>query len=151
MPTKKGYSLVSFDGNEYTIDYKVAGKPADHRIGVYAPKVTVAGLKGVISIYANFYIGSGNDELLLRIGDSDWQSMERVEEPDPILIAERVAWDMTEEVWEGRRPRHAYPSKHLWRLDIPNKRLTRGVHDVVIKATDMFGQTFTEKTTLRVE
>lgn len=148
--TPKGYALVSFDGNQYRIDYKVVGEPATHQIGIYAPKVAAAGIKGSISIYANFYIGSANDTVMVRIGDGEWKRMKRVNEFDPTFVAERVAWDRTETIWEGRKPGEPSISNHLWRINVANKDLQPGVHTIEVKATDMFGQTFTGTSSLTV-
>lgn len=149
--TPKGYSFITFDGNQYTIDYKVAGEPEEHQIGIYAPKVTAAGIKGTTSIYANFYIGSEKDEVKIRLGDGDWLPMRRVEEYDPTFIAERVAWDMTDELIEGRKPGNPSISNHLWRFNVRNNTLQEGTLEFEIKATDMFGRTFTDKGSIRVE
>ena len=142
--TPKGYALVSFDGNQYQIDYKVVGEPATHQIGIYAPKVAAAGIKGSISVYANFYMGSANDKVMARIGDGEWKPMKRVNEFDPTFVAERVAWDRAETIWEGRKPGEPNISNHLWRINVANKNLQPGVHTIEVKATDMFGRTFTE-------
>lgn len=149
--TPKGYALVSFDGNQYQIDYKVVGKPASHQIGVYVPKVTAAGIKGAISIYANFYMGSEKDVVEFRIGNGKWKPMSRVNELDPTFVAKRVAWDMTEELWDGRKPGNPAISTHLWKVNVANSKLKKGVHTIEVKGTDMFGRTFTEQTSLRVE
>ena len=148
--TPKGYALVRFDGNQYQIDYKVVGKPATHQIGIYAPKVAAAGIKGSISIYANFYMGSANDTVMVRIGDGEWKPMKRVNEFDPTFVAERVAWDQTDTIWEGRKPGEPSVSTHLWRINVANKNLQPGVHTIEVKATDMFGQTFTETSSVVV-
>jgi hypothetical protein len=42
------------------------------------------------------------------------------------------------------------PSTHLWRGSIPTK-LEPGVHTFEVKATDMFGRTFIEKGSYRIE
>src|SRR5690606_19907892 len=110
--TPKGYALVTFEGNRYTLDYKVAGKPASHQIGIYAPKVAAAGIKGSISIYANFYTGRAGDTVQVQIGDGEWQTMARVDEYDPTFVAERVAWDQAETIWEGRKPGDPAISNH---------------------------------------
>lgn len=149
--TPKGYSFLSFDGNQYKIDYKVAGKSAKHQIGIYAPKVTASGIKGSTSIYANFYMGSEHDQVMLRIGNGDWKPMKRVEEFDPSFVAERVAWDMTDKVIEGRKPGNPNISNHLWKFNIRNSELEKGTLEFEVKATDMFGRDFIEKSSLRVE
>lgn len=148
--TPKGYSFIEFDGNQYVIDYKVVGKPAAHQIGIYAPKVLGHNIKVSSSIYANFYMGSEHDAVMIRIGNSEWRSMKRVDEYDPTFVAELVAWDITEELWEGRRPGNPSISNHLWKAAIPNG-LPKGTHTIEVKATDMFGRMFTEQSSFRVE
>ena len=59
-------------------------------------------------------------------------------------------WDFTEEVLAGRRPGNPQESTHLWRANIPNN-LKPGTHTIEVKATDMFGRTFTQKTSYRIE
>lgn len=149
--TPKGYSFITFNGSDYEIDYKVVGQAPEHQIGIYAPKVTVGGIKGSVGVYANFYMGRDGDEVLLRMGDGEWKTMKRVDEFDPTFIAERVLWDLTEEALDGRKPGEPGISTHLWRVNLPNKNLKRGVYPIEVKATDMFGRTFTEKSSIRVE
>ncbi|QEC53453.1 calcineurin-like phosphoesterase family protein [Anseongella ginsenosidimutans] len=148
--TPKGYSFITFDGNQYIIDYKAVDKPAEHQIGIYAPKVTGYKVKGSSPVYANFYMGSADDEVMMRVDNGEWKEMKRVEEFDPTFIAKQVAWDMTEELWEGRRPGAAAISDHLWKASLPDD-LPRGTHTIEIKATDMFGRTFIEKRSYRIE
>lgn len=35
----KGYAFINFKGNQYSLDYKVAGKPKNYQIEVFAPEV----------------------------------------------------------------------------------------------------------------
>src|SRR5690606_25225979 len=142
--TPKRDALVSYEGNHYHIDDKVEGEAATHQSGIYAPKEAASGIKGSISVYANFYMGSANDKVMARIGDGEWKSMKRVNEFDPTFVAERVAWDRAETIWEGRKPGEPNISNHLWRINVANKNLQPGVHTIEVKATDMFGRTFTE-------
>ena len=37
--TPKGYMFLSFNGNQYAFDYRVAGQPETYKIGIHAPKV----------------------------------------------------------------------------------------------------------------
>src|SRR5690606_24886785 len=149
--TPKGYSFISFEGNQYKIDYKVVGKSAEHQIGIYAPKVTRNDIEGRISIYANFYIGSEHDKVMIRIGDGEWKSMKRVEEYDPTFIAERVIWDLSDKIIPGRKPGNPGISNHLWKFTTKNRSLEKAIHSIEVKATDMFGRSFTEKSSFRVE
>ncbi len=149
--TPKGYSFISFEGNQYKINYKVVGRSAEHQIGIYTPKVTSNDVGGTTSIYANFYIGSEGDEVMVRIGNGEWKPMKRVEEYDPTFIAERVMWDLSDKLIPGRKPGNPGISNHLWKFSIRNKNLEKGIHTIEVKATDMFGRDFTEKSSLRVE
>ena len=149
--TPKGYSFLRFDGNQYSIDYKVVGKPKEHQIGIYAPKVTAAGIRGSVSVYANFYMGKKGDEVLMRLNEGEWMPMKQVSEFDPTFVAELVSWDKSEAVIPGRKPTDPGVSSHLWRKNIPNAQLKPGTYTIEVKATDMFGKTSYEKTTFRVE
>src|SRR3546814_14622166 len=92
--TPKGYSFITFNGNKYIIDYKVVGKPKDHQIRIYAPKVIGFDVKSSSSIYANFFMGHVTDEVSIRIGNQGWKKMKWADEVDPTYLAELVAWDI---------------------------------------------------------
>src|SRR5690606_23747611 len=105
---------------------------------------------GSISIYANFYMCTVNDTVMVHIGNDDWKVTKRVEKYDPTFIAERVGCDQTEVTLEGRKPGDPGISNHLLKLIIANGKLKPGVHTIEVKATDMFGQTLIEKATITV-
>ncbi len=147
--TPKGYAFINFDGNEYSIDYKVAGKPANYQMEVFAPKVVAKGRRTKAGIYANFFMGTEGDEVLYRIDDGEWKEMRYMEEYDPSYIEMVYEWDSTEELMPGRRSSNPIRSEHLWRGSIPTK-LETGEHDIEIKATDMFGKTHTTKSSYRL-
>src|SRR3546814_13136759 len=54
--TPKGYSFITFNGNQYILKYKVVGKPKDHQIRIYAPKVIAFELNSSSSIHENFFL-----------------------------------------------------------------------------------------------
>jgi hypothetical protein len=35
----KGYASINFKGNQYSLDYKVGGKPKNDQMDVFVPKV----------------------------------------------------------------------------------------------------------------
>lgn len=142
--TPKGYVFLKFDGNKYSFDYKVAGQPADKYFEIFAPKVVGRNKKSSAGIYANFFIGSPNDVVSYRIGNGDWKPMERVLEPDPTLLHYLHEWDFSEVVIGDRRPSNPVDCQHLWRAAVPTN-LPVGQHAIEIKAVDMFGRTFTQK------
>ncbi len=148
--TPKGYAFIHFKGNEYVIDYQVAGKPSEYRMEIYAPKVIPTGRRTTAGIYVNFFMGSRNDKVEYRIGGGDWKSMTFTEDVDPSYTALLYKWDMLDSLIPGRRPSNASKSTHLWRAAFPTG-LAVGEHTIEVRATDMFGRTFTQTRKFRVQ
>lgn len=95
-------------------------------------------------------MGQPGDEVLYRVDNGDWQRMSYVEEQDPSYVELVYEWDTAAELMPGRRSSNPIVSTHLWRGDIPAK-LQVGEHKIEIKATDQFGQTYTETSSYRLE
>ncbi|WP_416448514.1 calcineurin-like phosphoesterase C-terminal domain-containing protein [Leeuwenhoekiella sp. A2] len=148
--TPKGYAFIHFNGNQYDVDYKVAGKPEDFQMEIFAPKVVAKGRNTKAGIYANFFMGTKTDSLVYRVDNGEWKPMEYVEEADPSYVELVYDWDTKEELMSGRRSSNPIPSKHLWRGSIPTK-LEVGTHKIEIKATDMYGKTYTGTSSYRLE
>lgn len=148
--TPKGYAFIHFTDNTYNIEYKVAGKSKEYQIEVFAPKVVAKGKKTKSGIYANFFIGNAQDEVLYRIDNGEWQAMTHVEEYDPSYAALVFEWDTTNTLLEGKRGSNPIISNHLWRGNIPTK-LKAGEHTIEIKATDMFGNQYKQTSSYRIE
>lgn len=147
--TPKGYAFINFSDNTYTIDYKVAGKPADFRMEIFSPKIVAKGRNTGAGIFVNFFMGTEEDQVLYRIDEGEWEEMSYVEEYDPSYVKLVYEWDLSEELMPGRRSSNPVKSTHLWRGGIPTS-LETGEHVIEIKATDMFGQTFTQKSSYRL-
>ncbi|AKD03700.1 calcineurin-like phosphoesterase family protein [Pontibacter korlensis] len=147
--TPKGYAFIHFKGNKYVIDYKAAGHAKDYQIEVFAPKVVEHGRKTSAGIYANFFMGSEQDSVIYRVDNGEWKAMEHQKEYDPVFVHSLQEWDYAEELLPGRRPSNATQSTHLWRGSIPTK-LEPGEHIIEVRATDMFGRTFTQQSSYRI-
>ncbi|WP_031529625.1 calcineurin-like phosphoesterase C-terminal domain-containing protein [Dyadobacter crusticola] len=142
--TPKGYAFLRIKGNQYSIDYKVAGEPKEYQIRIHTPRVVPAGRNTSSSIYANFFMGHEGNAVQYRIDNEVWKDMIFHDEPDPHFQRLVNNWDYTESLPAGRRPSNAVRSTHLWRAPFPNN-LAEGQHTVEVKARDMFGQDFTQK------
>ena len=147
--TPKGYVFLKFDQNNYTFDYKVAGKPIDYQFEIFAPKVVGFKKNTSAGIYANFFIGAPNDVVSCRIDDGEWKIMQRVEEFDPTYLHLLHEWDFSDEVIGNDRPSNSVKCMHLWRINVPTE-LPVGSHIIEIKATDMFGRTLSQKSSYRI-
>jgi hypothetical protein len=148
--TPKGYAFINFNGNQYNLEYKVAGKPKTYQMEVFAPKVVAKDQRTKSGIYVNFFMGSKNDTVEYSVDQGEWKVMDYVEEVDPSYAIDVYEWDLTEELIPGRRSSNPIESKHLWRGKVPTN-IEVGEHRIEIKATDMFGKTFTETSSYRVE
>lgn len=148
--TPRGYALVHFDGNSYSVDYKVAGKPADYQMNIFAPKIAnITNPKSRHFIYVNFFMGKKGDEVLYRINDGEWKKMNYANEVDPMYMTHYYEWDTSSKAIVERRPSQAMLSTHLWKIRIPNN-LPTGKHKVEIKATDMYGKEFYDVKTIDI-
>lgn len=143
--TPRGYAFLRIRGNQYVIDYKAAEKPLEHQIRIYAPKVVpAASRRSGGTLYANFYMGHKESKVEYRIGNGEWKPMTHSVEADPYFLHLHHRWDHAESLMAGRRPGGPTNSTHLWKVSIPGN-LPEGPHTIEVRATDMFGRTFTEK------
>ncbi len=147
--TPKGYAFLNINGNQYTIDYKVAGQSADYRIGIFAPKVVEQNRSTSAGIYANYLMGSATDTLYCRIDDGPWKVMQYTYDYDPAYLHLLHEWDFAETLLPGSRPSNPVFCDHLWRTGIPT-RLPEGEHMIHIKVTDMFGRLITQQSKYRI-
>ncbi|MFA4868985.1 MAG: calcineurin-like phosphoesterase family protein [Pedobacter sp.] len=147
--TPKGYAFINFKGNQYDVDYKVAGKSKEYQIEISAPKVVQHDLKTSAGIYANFFMGSEKDVLVYRVDGGAWKKMAYMPESDPSFLDILHKWDHTETLLSGRRPGAASDCHHLWRAAVP-VNLAPGEHTIEVKATDMYGKTFTQTKTYKI-
>ncbi len=149
--TPKGYAFLNIKGNQYTLDYKVAGRPADYQISVYNPKVVPYKGRWVTSgIYANFFMGSENDVVECRVDNGNWGKMTKIVDYDPAYYRYMQDWDYIEMVRPVRRPSNPEQCRHLWRTSIPTN-LPAGEHQIEVRATDMCGRVFTAKSTYLIQ
>lgn len=81
--TPKGYAFVNFKGNQYSIDYKVAGHSEDYQMEIFAPKVVEKDKRTSATIYVNFFMGSKDDKVEYRINGGEWKPMIHHETYDP--------------------------------------------------------------------
>lgn len=147
----RGYIYLNIDGNRYTTDYKVAGKPADYQIRLYHRKVlTPIWWDGRGFIYANFFMGYKGAKMECRIDDGPWKPMKYSLEADPYFLVQNMLWDETDTLFKGRRPTESADCKHLWKAPLPCN-IGAGAHNIEVRGTDMFGRVFTQKSAYRIE
>ena len=147
--TPQGYAFLNIKGNQYDVDYKVAGSAADYQMNIYAPKVVPHNGRTTSQIVVNFFMGSPNDVVEYRIGNGEWRPMRYTEAVDPSYMMKLVEWDFTEKLLPGRRPSNAVNSTHLWTGAVP-LNLEPGEHTIYVRATDRFGKTHHGQKTYKI-
>lgn len=139
--TYRGYSFINFADNKYKIQYKVAGKPEDFMIQLHVPKV-ISKTRSSARLFANFFTGSSKDLVEYRIDGGEWKKMDFIKSIDPTYMMDVFKWDKTDTLFNGRRPSNPETSNHLWSAGF-GRNLELGKHTVEVRATDMYGQTYT--------
>lgn len=146
--TPKGYAILHIDNNQYTFDYKVVGKDDSYAIGLFGPSVVAEKYVKRYALYANFYIGTKDDNIRYQVDGGEWKEMERVDEHDPAYTQEVLMYEGAEEYVEGRRPSDVVPSSHLWKIKLP--KLPVGKHTITVEAKDIFDRIHTANKEIEV-
>jgi len=144
-----GYSIISFDGTKYKLDFKAAARPADYQMNIQAPEVVTSEETSKTNVFVNVFNGSEKSEVEMSVGESGkWIAMERIVENDPLLqeIFNAEA-EIKDKKWRNMsKPK---PSTHLWKAALP-ANISPGTHLIQIRATDMDDRTVKGQRVLRV-
>lgn len=146
-----GYSIISFDGTKYRLDFKAAGRSADYQMQIHAPEVVSVDTLSDTTIHANVFNGSERSKVEMRVGEEGtWTEMQHTFELDPQLlhvfdaeakvIGEPANW---------RKMSKPKGSTHLWKLNLPTG-VSVGTHLIEIRETDMHGRTVRGHRVIRI-
>ncbi|MEM7106806.1 MAG: calcineurin-like phosphoesterase C-terminal domain-containing protein [Bacteroidota bacterium] len=164
--TPNGYAFITFNGVEYMIDWKVAGKQASHQMNIHVPRSIVANSSDTTVLTANFFNGSEYSRLEYRVaGQTDWIDMIKVYKPDPYYALLHKRWQKFKKInfqeqWNADTTidLHTFsdwtlpepvPSSHLWEANI-GTNWPPGRHIIEVKAYDRYGRIFLAKHSMRV-
>ncbi|MFO0892271.1 MAG: calcineurin-like phosphoesterase family protein [Isosphaeraceae bacterium] len=103
-----GYSIFTFDGNHYEIEFRPASRPKDYQMNIYAPERVTAAAAGETEVLVNVFAGSERSVVEMRFGEAgDWVRLERYAVEDPAYLAAKNREDAllaaAVEVEESRR------------------------------------------------
>src|SRR5690606_16477898 len=115
--TPKGYAIINFNNNKYTIDYKVAGESPDYRMSIWLPEELGKG-ENPNELYVNFFMGHKDNDVAYRIDGGEWKQMTFTNDFDPEFLHLRNRWDDTTKTLKGRRPGKPSKSTHLWKATL---------------------------------
>lgn len=146
--TPNGYSIISFDGTDYGLEYKAAGRPSDYQMQIDAPEVVTVADTAETVVTANVFNGTSKSVIEMRIGSGDWTKMTSTVRPDPTY--QRI---YAQEELVAKKPWLKLPtpknSSHLWEATLPAD-LTPGSHLIEVRASNVFGKTYSGRRIIRV-
>lgn len=143
-----GYSYLTFDGTDYGIEFKAAGRPADYQMNIYAPDAIAQGKLTETPLLVNVFAGSEKSVTEFRINDGEWTKMAWAPQPDPAYVERKKIEDpLPNSV--GRDLPDPKAARHMWQAAFPAD-LPVGTHVITVKTTDMFGQTYESERVIRV-
>lgn len=149
--TPRGYGFIRCSGNEYVIDYKVAGIDAAKQMRIMLPPNISSTADTAANIFVDFFTGEKNSKVLYKIDNGEYKPMEYTIDFNPFYLAEVAEWkSITDKTKKARRPSNPAKSNHLWKVTLP-KGLSAGKHTIEVKATDLFNRTFTQNQTFEVK
>lgn len=144
-----GWCVATFEGATYSYEFRAARRPADYQMNIHAPNVVAADAVTETEVLVNVFAGSERSTVELRVGNGPWAKLERVEREDPYYVATRAAQQAYAQPQGGKLPKPV-KSSHLWRGTLPAD-LAVGTHQIEVRTTDVFGQTYAARRLIRVE
>jgi len=142
--TPKGYNIIRFAGNTYSIDFIAAGYPEDYKMRLYGPRTVPHNFRFRGEFYVNFFQGSELCKVEYKINDGDWREMRYTIEQDPFIAGIRYEWDTAEVLLPGIRPSNPVLSYHLWKIRMPT-RLPLGPNTIYVRVTDLHNKVYNDK------
>ena len=143
-----GWSVITFDGQRATFDFRAAGRPASYQMNIMAPEEVAAAETGKTDVHVNVFAGSERSTVEMRVGwDGEWSQLKQVREKDPFYAAVRDR----EMAIKPAPPQLNAPeiSTHLWKGKLP-AALPAGTHTLFVRTRDLYGRYFHAKRVIRV-
>ena len=144
-----GYSIMTFDGHKYTLDYKAAGRAKHYQLEIHAPETVTPDELVNTMILVNVFNGSERSQVQMRLDDQgDWLPMQQMHKEDPKY---RAAYESDQQLLDNQWIDLPAPgaSTHMWGLTLP-ATIRPGIHLLCVKTVDMNGRAFTSRRVLRV-
>jgi endonuclease/exonuclease/phosphatase family metal-dependent hydrolase len=145
-----GYSIITFNGNQYSIRFKAARRSADEQMAIHAPGSVATTQTGSTEVLANVYAGTDRSVVEMRVGRSQpWQPMKQAERTDPLFVAAHASEQGLDLAYHQNLPKpRATP--HIWVGHLP-AGLALGTHLIEVRTRDMFDQVSFGRRVIRVE
>jgi len=145
-----GYLVIGFEGTDYDVRFKAAGRPVDYQMNVYAPEAVSASDLAGVEVLVNVFAGSERSKVEMRLGqEGPWTPLERVDAQDPAFLRLKEREPELPDQF-GRKLPGAATSNHFWRGALP-VNAPIGTHLIHVRTTDMFGRTHEAHRVIRIQ
>ncbi len=131
-----GYTIITFEGNEYVTEYRAAGYDRDYRMRIYPPGSTGFDEAAKRRLVVNVFDGSDRCKVEYSLDRQPFLPMQRTPQRDPVAIAYLSGVLDSGKPWA--RP---FVSQHIWSVELPEP-LSRATHVVTIRVTDHFDRVY---------
>lgn len=143
-----GYSIFSFDGNQYSIQFRAARRPESYQMEIQVPDQLMAMQLVNTSCLVNVFGGNERSKVEIRYGKNGaWLPMTKTLEPDPSYVQMKKADETT--LAPFRKLPGIINSPHLWKAPLPTDAKP-GFLMIEVRTTDMFGQVFMATKGIRI-
>jgi len=128
-----GYSIMEFDGNEYSLSFRAAGRPSHYQMSIHCDEAIKANELAEKSASVNVFNGSEKTVVRFRVGAAgEWFPMSRTTRVDPYFAAVKEREDQVKEKnWIDLPGPH--PTPHQWTAPLPSG-LPVGTHLIEVEA-----------------
>lgn len=129
-----GYSIMEFDGNDYSLAFRGAGVPDHYQMSIDCEEAIAQSELSQSSLSVNVFNGSEKTAVQMRVGsEGEWIPLKRVSAIDPYFarVKAREA-EVKEKNWIELPGPHRTP--HQWQGVLP-EGLVPGTHVIEIHAT----------------
>lgn len=135
--TPNGYHIIHFEGNQYCETFKPAKFGTDFQLRISSPvrKIARDSLEQTI-VVVNIFDGSEKSSVRCQIDELGFQAMQKTLMKDPFY--EQIYEQIKDHVASWISPDN---STHIWTIPLP-KDLKPGVHKIVVKTVDQFGNQY---------
>jgi hypothetical protein len=153
-----GYSIITFDGNKYSVQFKAARRSENYQMNIYLPEEIESTSVDTINVLANIFAGSERSVVEMNIDNGTWLKMENFKTIDLEILRMHNLNPFLEEKVNGQQLDDVfgfsmdYPSisHHIWKAKLPDG-IAPGTHKISVRTTDMFNQTYIAYRVFRVK
>lgn len=144
-----GYSIISFDGAKYDLEFRAARRLANYQMNIHMPEMITTDQAISTAVIVNVFNGSKKSQVRMRVLPSgQWKELERIDGIDPFYASiKKLESGPVKPLGIGLPDPSV--TDHLWRGFLP-ALLPVGTHHVEVETTDMHGKKYTDRESIRV-